>query len=216
VANTGAIARGAVVVAKLPPAVAFIAAAPTAGTCERAFRDVTCTLGDLADQATARIDVAVLPRGGGVMVATATVASRTPDSYRSDDLAVGVLRIADAANLSVATSDAPDPATAGARLDYGVTVANVGPSVARRAVVTDRLPAGVRLRSASASQGTCSGSRPITCALGDIPDGGAAMVRIRVRPTVAGTLHNTARVSSAVQDPIAANDAATATTRVAG
>ena len=80
--------------------------------------------------------------------------------------------------------------------------------------VTDTLPAGAAFVSASASQGTCIGTAPVTCSLGSLASGTTATVTVKVRPSAAGTATSTASVTAAETDPVSANNTATATTAV--
>jgi uncharacterized repeat protein (TIGR01451 family) len=118
------------------------------------------------------------------------------------------------ADLSIAKADAPDPVTEGSDLTYTLTVTNNGPNPASGVTVVDELPTGLSARSASASQGSCSGTTTVTCTLGDLASGASATVTIVVRPESTGSLTNTARVSGAQPDPNQANNSATQTTQV--
>jgi uncharacterized repeat protein (TIGR01451 family) len=117
-------------------------------------------------------------------------------------------------DLAIAKADAPDPVTEGRDLTYTLTVTNKGPNPATGVTVTDELPGGLSARSSSASQGSCSGTTVVSCALGDLASGASATVSIVVRPTSAGSLTNTARVSGNQPDPDQANNSATQTTQV--
>lgn len=118
------------------------------------------------------------------------------------------------ADLSITKTDSPDPVTVGSNLTYTITVTNNGPDAATGTVVIDTLPTGVTFVSSSASQGSCTGTITVTCSLGSLANGASATVSIVLTPTAAGTLSNTASVSSAVADPNTANNAATASTTV--
>ena len=119
------------------------------------------------------------------------------------------------ADLRITKTGAPAPATAGANLTYKLTVANAGPSTATAVKVTDTLPAGVALVSVTPSQGTCSFGTTVICQLGSLTAGGAvASVTLVVKPSAAGTLANSASVSSAVSDPNLANNTASLNTTV--
>jgi len=65
--------------------------------------------------------------------------------------------------------------------------------------------------------GTCTlkpNKQQVTCSLGTIQKDGHASVTITVKPTVKGTIVNTASVSSQVADPNGANNSAMVTTTV--
>jgi uncharacterized repeat protein (TIGR01451 family) len=118
------------------------------------------------------------------------------------------------ADLAIAKADAPDPVTEGSDLTYTLTVTNNGPNPATGVTVTDDLPGELAARSSSASQGSCSGTTTVTCALGDLASGASATVSIVIRPGSAGSITNTARVSGGQPDPNQANNSATQTTQV--
>ena len=119
------------------------------------------------------------------------------------------------ANLSLTKVATPEPAAVGSDLAYTITVTNGSAGTAAASVVVnDTLPAGTTFGSSAASQGSCSGTATVTCSLGTIPASGSATVTIVVTPTAAGTVQNTATVTSATPDPVAANNQATATSTV--
>jgi uncharacterized repeat protein (TIGR01451 family) len=125
---------------------------------------------------------------------------------------VPVAAVTGAADLSISIEDSPDPVVIGTPLTYHLTVANHGPDPAVNVVVSDVLPPNVAVVSAAATAGVCSATQTVRCLLGTIPSGTTASIDIVVLPFVPGTVENTASVTSAVTDPTAANNSATATT----
>ncbi len=121
---------------------------------------------------------------------------------------------ATSANLAVTKTASPNPAIVSGNLTYRIVVTNKGPSPATSAVVTDTLPAGVTFVSASATQGTCSGTATITCNLGSLAMGSSAIANILVVPQSTGQLSNTASTSAAESDPDISDNAATIITTV--
>lgn len=116
-------------------------------------------------------------------------------------------------DVSVTMSDSPDPATVGNNLSYTITASNVGP-YASNVTLTDVLPAGVNYVSATPSQGSCSGTSTVTCAMGSV-DYAHATVTVIVRPTTTNAvLSNTVTATSSISDSFTTNDAATTTTVV--
>lgn len=127
------------------------------------------------------------------------------------------------ANLKVTKADSPDPVRVGANLTYTIGVENLGPAPATGVTVTDNLPRGVDLVSATGPAGPCAAQAgKVTCGIGllnpvGVKYGGVqAQVTIVVVPRVAGTIRNTATVKGDQKDPANANNKATATTRVLG
>lgn len=122
------------------------------------------------------------------------------------------------ADLSIAKTDTPDPVIAGTSLTYELSVANNGPSNASDVTITDDLPASTTLISATPSQGSCSGTDTVTCAIGNLASGNSATVTIVVHvlaSTADGAiLNNTAEVTANEADPSTGNNTATAETAV--
>jgi uncharacterized repeat protein (TIGR01451 family) len=142
----------------------------------------------------------------------------TGTDANGDFIQINPKGIAKQADLAITKTDSPDPVTVGGTLTYTITVTNNGPNQATSATVSDTLPAGTTLVSATASQGTCSGTTTVTCSLGAINAAASATVTIIVLVTssASSTLTNTATVSGAPTDPDTANNSATATTTVSG
>lgn len=137
-------------------------------------------------------------------------------------LALGIAALVPAgamaqADLAVDVTDSEDPVVTGAQFTYNVAVTNAGPEAANGVRVEDTLPNEVDYVSATPSQGTCAlkGSKRVECELGALASGAGASVAIVVSAQRAGTISNTAEVSStSPADPAAANNTDTEQTVV--
>jgi uncharacterized repeat protein (TIGR01451 family) len=124
------------------------------------------------------------------------------------------------ADLQLTKSDSPDPVQTNGQLTYTISVRNLGPDTATNAIVTDRLPNSVQLMTVDSSQGKCAlKQRKLTCNLGDIGFGAyydpTATITVLVRtPAKAGTIKNTATVTSDTPDPYGQTDSDTEQTTV--
>jgi uncharacterized repeat protein (TIGR01451 family) len=119
------------------------------------------------------------------------------------------------ADVAVTLSDSPDPVQVGQTLTYTISVRNNGPDTASAVTLTDTLPAGVSFVSATPSQGSCSGTSTLSCALGTLANTATATVTLRVNPTTTNTaLANTASATTTTTDPTTNNNSATTTTTV--
>ncbi|MFZ5863100.1 MAG: DUF11 domain-containing protein [Nitrospirota bacterium] len=210
-------ATGVTVTDVLPANVALVSATPSQGTCS-GTTTITCSIGTLNNAASATVTIVVTPTAAaaGTLSNTATVTSSVSDPNTSNNSSTTGTTVNPAANLSIIKSDSPDPVLAGQNLTYSITVTNNGPSSATGVTVTDTFPANVVLVSATPSQGSCSGTTTITCALGTVANAATATVTIVVTPGAAavGTLSNTASVASSVTDPTPGNNSWTTTTTV--
>src|SRR3954447_772437 len=126
--------------------------------------------------------------------------------------------LAATADLSIDKSDGgqytQDTVVLGGEITYTITVTNLGPDAANGVEVADNLPSQLDLVSTTPSQGSCKGSNKITCTLGTMGNGASATVTIKVRPKKAQQYVNTATVSGADTDPVAANNSDSETTTV--
>ncbi|MEO8431172.1 MAG: DUF11 domain-containing protein [Acidobacteriota bacterium] len=114
------------------------------------------------------------------------------------------------ADLSITKTAAVAPGDPLA-LTYTLTASNGGPAAATGVTVTDVLPAGLQFISATPSQGTCSGTSTVVCALGTLGSGASATVVLSVRATTPGPVSNTARVRGNEPDPFPSNDSSSIT-----
>ena len=134
----------------------------------------------------------------------------TQDQCPTDPTTQGVCPV----NLGLAMVAAPEPVTVGQDITYTLSVTNGSTNPAPNVIVSDAIPSGTTFKSSSTSQGTCAGSTTVGCNLGAIGPSGAATVMIVVTTTAAGTVSNTASVTSGAPDPNPANNSATANSTV--
>ncbi len=86
------------------------------------------------------------------------------------------------ADLRIVRVTAPAYVQVETSLVYVITVDNMGPDAANTVTVTDTLPSGVTLGTASASGGCGESGGVVTCSVGNLGFGGSATVRIAVTP----------------------------------
>ena len=199
-----------VVVDDPPPAgVTVTSAVATIGTCTLA---VSCTIG-------------TLPVGGEVIITiigtidpaypdptltnTATATSSTPDPTPAT--AAVTSPVAPQADLTVTKSASTASIEAGGgSVTYTITVVNAGPSTATGVVLTDTLPAGFVVTSATSTSGTCTLAG--VCTLGAVgPNDPPVVIAIAgyfPSTTPAGPTTNTATATSATPLVNTADDTA--------
>ncbi|MDX6647145.1 MAG: large repetitive protein [Miltoncostaeaceae bacterium] len=218
VTNAGPSDATNVVLTDTLPAGATLVGTPTAssGTCTSTSTDVTCTIGDLAKDATATVTIAVKAPGAGPLVNVASVTRTEADPNSANDQATTTVAVTPVADLALTAAASPTPAVnAGSPITYTLTVTNGGPSAASGVTVTNTLPAGVGLLSMAPSQGQCSiAGIVVTCNLGGLASGATATVTIRVQALVAGAVADSASVTATEMDPVTTNNSASVTTTV--
>jgi uncharacterized repeat protein (TIGR01451 family) len=173
----------------------------------------TANIATFASGATATFTLVVNVNAAatGTITNTATVTSTTSDSNPANNTATATTTVS-GADLAITKSAGAGPFAAGGNVNYTITVTNNGPSTATGVTVVDTLPAGSTFVSSTPSQGSCSGTGPVTCNLGTLTNGGTATIALVVTTsTTPGMVTNTATVSSAVSDPNPANNTATST-----
>lgn len=116
-------------------------------------------------------------------------------------------------DLSVTKTAKVASTATGGKITYSILVKNNGPERAGGVVLSDPLPTGTKLISAAISQGTCTGTSPVSCSLGVLRSGASASLTIKVKAGF-GKFTNTATVSSQAVDANATNDSAKVVSKV--
>jgi uncharacterized repeat protein (TIGR01451 family) len=116
-------------------------------------------------------------------------------------------------DLSVKMSAKVAKTKTGGKITYSLQVVNNGPERAGGVVLSDSLPKGTKLLSATTSQGTCAGTPTLICNLGVLRSGTIATLKVKVKVGF-GKFTNTATVSSQALDTNHANDSAKKVSKV--
>jgi uncharacterized repeat protein (TIGR01451 family) len=121
------------------------------------------------------------------------------------------------ADLAIAKTAKTSTVTAGGEVTYTLAVENRGPGDAGGVTVSDPLPAGLTLVSATATQGSCNGREDVSCSLGKLSDGGRAEVVViaRVAGSMESVIVNIGSVASSAPDPKPSNNASTVSLQIA-
>lgn len=223
VANAGPdAATGVQVVDDLPTGLALQGTPGGGGFTCGTGDPFTCTLGSLADGASAAIVASVkIPTtaaGGATFTNTATVSSTTTDPGPGVNTASATIRVR-SADLALAKTCPTAPVDPGAVVTCSWTVTNHGPDPAQLVAVVDALPAGLALQGIPSGGGfLCGTGNPFTCTLAQLNNGASATVTYlaKVSTTAAGgaTLTNSATASSPAPDPGPGENTASATITV--
>jgi uncharacterized repeat protein (TIGR01451 family) len=197
-------ATNALITDMIPQGTTLISFAASQGTIANVMgssgqtpNGVAAALGTIPAGASPTITIQVrvnpnLPQG---VLLTNTATTVTPgDPANDNDDPPNVAIAGTVAALTVTTSASNAHPASGSTLTYTVTVRDTGPSDAQNVTVTDTLPAGLQVLSASATQGTTviSGTT-VSANLGTLPFNSSALVVIvaQVPPgTPTGTTYN--------------------------
>lgn len=203
----------------LPAGATFLSPAGTGWTCSVSGLVLTCTRPSLAVGAAPPITITVtVPSTVGILSNFVTVGATESDPNTNNNTALATTAVqavsAQAADLQVLKVGSPDRVQVGQQVTYTITVNNQGPDAASAVTLTDLPVGGFTLVSAVSTQGSCSGTSPITCALGTLANGASANVTIIVTAQVPDMLINIAAVFSGTPDPRITNNVAQEKTEV--
>ncbi|HWS28426.1 MAG TPA: hypothetical protein VN259_17830, partial [Xanthomonadales bacterium] len=219
VTNSGSQAESGLIVLDDVPATLTVLSASGAGwNCSVIGNAVDCRRSSLIQNSSASFEILVrAPSTPRSISNTARITSQASSSPVASTVAVEVVaRPPVPVDLRMDKRDSVDPVLTGAEFSYTLEVSNIGEGTASGVRVSDTLPAGLTLISASGAGFTCSGSSTISCELaGSLAPGASASVQVQVRaPSQAATLSNTASVLSDTVDANGGNNSDTETTVV--
>ena len=221
--NSGPNASADIVITdNLPPSVSFVSAAGSGWTCSHTAGVVTCTRpGPHAVGAgiPAVTLVGTVNASGGTVTNSATVSPAvggTVDPDNADNTATVNTTVLPGADVRIAqkTVSSSLPAVAGANVTFVIQPRNGGPAAATNVVVSDPLPAGWTLVSASGPNWTCSNvANTASCTRASMPVGATDNITVVATAPPNGsvspsgqTFTNTANVSASSTDPNSGNN----------
>ncbi|HKM91322.1 MAG TPA: hypothetical protein VJX29_11975, partial [Candidatus Acidoferrales bacterium] len=188
-------------------------AAPAVGAAGNITGTIASFAGNTTVTFTIKVTVNAGVAAGTQILQNVNGTSNTADPNGQNNSASASVLVEPAADADMALTMVANPATVfvSASYTYNITVTDLGQANAANVTVTDTLPAGVTLVSATPSQGgPCTGTAPISCPLGTVNAYATATVAITVTaPTMAAMISNTASVSTTTTDPVASNNSAT-------
>jgi len=183
---------------------------------------VACLFGELSKDASETVTITVRPELPGKLFTAGVVAARRPKDpdpqYNANVLSFDVTPTE--ADLEIKKS-IDEPAVAGEKLTYTLTVTNNGSDnaaisdTAHHVIVTDILPQGATLELPLPKYcRTEDADRVVICNLGTLQGNVTTSVSITVTPAMPGPLLNAAVVASAAHDPNQSNNYAVLNTVV--
>jgi uncharacterized repeat protein (TIGR01451 family) len=149
----------------------------------------------------------------GTIIDTATVSSQEPDPTPADESIAINTTVATSADLAVQISANASSILAGSNLTYTINATNNGPQTAHNVEVSLPIVAGVEFISTTSPNASYSGGQ-LVANLGDLAINAGASFQVVVEPMTAGSLNETATVSSDSVDRDPSNNSSAVVTEV--
>jgi uncharacterized repeat protein (TIGR01451 family) len=149
----------------------------------------------------------------GTIVDTASVTSQEADPTPTDESIAINTTVVTSADMKVQISAGVSSVLAGSNLTYTITATNDGPQTAHNVSVSLPIVAGEAFVSTNSPGASFSGGQ-VLANLGDLAAGVSATFQVVVQAVAAGSLSETATVSSDSIDPVATNNTSTVITQV--
>jgi large repetitive protein len=193
------------------------------GSVTKSGGQIQAALGQIAVGGSATVTVTVQTTAGagsaGSIIDSATAIADEINPTPANARASLTTIVIPSADLALTLAQSADSVLTAGAVTYTATIKNLGINDATGVAVTDLVPAGSTIVSASASQGSVSPFQPtdseISAALGFLAAGSTATVTIVARaPGSTGSLIDLAAVYSNELDPDPANNVASRTTQV--
>ena len=200
----------------LPAGLTVASASTPQGTCATTSSTLECDLGTITSGSSVKVTLTgnLALNSTGKLTDKAHVEAEQPDPELANNKASATVEALDAADLGVTDKVAPEAAVDGTQVTYTLTVTDHGPDTATESKLTDTLPAGLSVASASTPQGACATtSSTLECNLGAIPSGSSVKVTLTANLALnaTGKLTDKAHVEAEQPDPELANNKASAT-----
>ena len=197
----------------LPSAVTFGSASGSGWNCSASGQLVTCTRAD--SQAPGTLPVltitgTVTGSSSGTVTGSVTVdATVTPDGIAANNTATFDTVVSSGTDLSLSKL-ASSPQIAGQGVTFTLRPRNNGPITASNVTVTDNVPAGFVVQSASGTGWSCAVSgQQVSCSRASYAVGASNDIAIvTTAPSTANLYTNTASIASSTTDPVPGNDTA--------
>ena len=198
-------ATGVVVTDLLPAGLTFQSAIASVGSYN--FGTGAWTVGNLANGASETLSIMATVTVTTPVTNGATATSNVFDQAPGNNSASASVDVQNADLAVTKTVDDPTPAINGT-VTYLLTATNNGPDTATATTVSDLLPAGLTLLTATPSTGAYTAATGVWN-IGTMANGATQTLAIVAQVTTHTAVANTASVTSTTLDPVAANDADT-------
>jgi uncharacterized repeat protein (TIGR01451 family) len=213
-------ATNVTVINPIPQNAIYVSVNSSQGSCDQKDGTVTCLIGKVAMNNSAKVNLILTSNTVGTIKNTASVTATEVDISTTNNIASSSITLQappPQANLQLDGTVAPNPVLVGQNLTYTFNITNTGPDTATSLIFTDVLSQNISYLSSTTSQGTCAYASPsltLTCSLDSLALGAVMQVKLVVTPKTTGTLTATPSLRAAEVDPNTANNTTTLTANV--
>ena len=201
-------ATGVSVTDLLPAGLALVTATPSGVTTYNSGTGLW-TIGSLANGASATLTIVATDNSTGPLTNTASRSAGSPVDPVAGNNSASQSVTGQAADIAISQTVSNSAPNLGSNTTFTVTATNGGPNAGTGVQVTDLLPAGLTLVTATPSVGTTYTAGTGLWNIGNLANGASATLQLLVTDNSTATNTNTAtRTASAPVDPNSANDAA--------
>jgi uncharacterized repeat protein (TIGR01451 family) len=215
--NAGpSIAANVVVKDTLPGQISVVSVTPSSGSCTAGIpgnpaQPLTCTLGSLANGASATVSIVVNVNSntpnGTILTNNATISSGANDPNNNNNSSTAFTNVLAQADLAIVKTSDKTTYKPSSIVTYTISVTNNGPSDALAVIVTDNLPPFKQATYQSDTGGCTLSATNLTCNMGGMPVGTTKSFNVyELVNGNQGTVTNKASVSSSTTDPANANN----------
>ncbi|RPJ02905.1 MAG: DUF11 domain-containing protein, partial [Chloroflexi bacterium] len=154
-------------------------------------------------------------RSGGTNGGTADVSTSGGITPYSTALEPASIEVTPAADLALTKTASASNTLAGNQITYSLNLTNLGPNTAQDVTITDALPVGMSL--VSATTGCSESGGVVTCTQASLNTGASTVfdLTVQISTGITGPTTNTAAVTALTADPDSANNSASTTITVA-
>jgi len=215
VTNNGPDAAGNVTLTNaLPTGLSLLSSTATQGQCSTTANSVSCGLGALAANTSARVDFQLQTSTAGRYTHSVQVSGSDPDTLATNNSSSTAIDVASQlfnADMQVTLSASPTPVNANGEVVLSAQLVNLGPDSATHVGLDLTWPAAASFRQVLPSQGSCAApaSNSLHCDLGTLAANAQTQVNLTlIAPAQLANLTAQAAVSASQTDPNNANNSA--------
>lgn len=211
-------ATGVVVTLPIPAGTQLFDVLTELGTYTLSGNMLTFNIASISPGFTTNITVTVIPTGAETVVATASVSGSRLDLVPNNNQATITTTVlaTETSDLSISLSNTDATPWLNSNIIYTIQVSNAGPTDASGTLLTDTLPAGVKLFSVTTPQGSyVQSGNVLTFAMGTLPVNQSVTLTVVATALSSGNLASSVSVTANGTDPDPTNNLSSSSITIA-